>query len=133
MMNLPNLPVLNKIMANNSRIAPNAQSNNTVVDKKNFSMAHPQKLPQDTLTSLLGMLDFNSASTKTNGVIKGNTVDGGKFHLTPGVLKFTKGHGNKKTPPPNYPEYPTATNQTQYPANQSSGSVSGDTGGALYA
>jgi hypothetical protein len=118
MTSFPNLPVVNKAVARNEVIAPDAKSNNTVVEHKNFNMAHPQRVSSDTLGSLFNMLDFNNPSQETNGVIKGSTMDGGWFHLTPGVLKFQGcGQHEPYTPPippanDNGPAYPPVDNGT---------------------
>jgi len=97
--NPPTSPVLGKVFDKNQRIAPNATSNNGVTEKPNFSMAHPHKVPPELLQQLLGMLDLQNPDKQTNGVIKGNTKDGGTFMLTPGVLKFKKGKGKPGAPP----------------------------------
>lgn len=87
--NFPNLSVLSKIFTKNEKIAPKATSNNEVTEKKKFNMAHPHKVSQDTLVGLLNQLDLANPTKETNGVIKGKMKDcDGKFHLTPGVLKF---------------------------------------------
>jgi hypothetical protein len=121
MLNLPNTPVFNKIAANNARIAPNADSNNTVTEHKNFSMLHPQRASEDTLMGVLNQLDLDNPTKETNGVIKGKNKSGdGNFMITPGVIKFKPGHGNCDTPsmpPTDYPgpaqtpaSYPPAPN-----------------------
>jgi hypothetical protein len=104
MLNLPNNAVFNKIQTNNARIAPNATTNNTVVDHQNFSMVHPQRASADTLNSVLAQLDLTDLSQQTNGVLKGETQDGsGTFMITPGVIKF-----KKSSPPPVCPPSPPA-------------------------
>jgi len=114
MLNLPNMPVLNKIAANNARIAPNSTTNNTVVDHQNFSMLHPQRASESTLMDVLNQLDLNNPSQDTNGVIKGHMKDGsGDFMVTPGVIKFHKGGCQQPQPPvcdtpPPPPSYPPA-------------------------
>jgi hypothetical protein len=119
MSTFPNVHVLNRTFANNARIAPDSTSNNTVTEKKNFSIAHPQRLNATVLNDLLGQFDLNNLSKSTNGVLKGNTsCEEGKFHMTAGVIKFTGSCGpvDDYTPPTyNNPVPPVDYNPTPDP------------------
>lgn len=95
--NFPNSPLFNRIFKNNSHIAPTT-SNNTVEQKPNFIMAHPQRVDEPTLIDLLNQLDYNNPTKSTNGVMKGLTLNCEPFHLTAGVLKI--GCKDKPEKPP---------------------------------
>jgi hypothetical protein len=101
MFNLPDLTVLNRSIANNTRIAPTIH-NNTMDEKKKYSMGNTQRLDQSNLLDLLGQLDFATSNNSSSGVIKGKSLSGDSFHLTAGVLKMKPG-AKLPTEPPVYP------------------------------
>lgn len=99
MLNLPNAPVFNKIQANNSRIAPNASSNTSITEHKNFSMLHPQRASETTLMGVLDQLDLSNPTQQSNGVMKGQNKEcSGDYMITPGVIKFKPGHITSNPP-----------------------------------
>lgn len=102
-MNFPNLNVLNRIFARQAELAPTS-ANNEIVEKKNFKMAHPTRLDEVVLNNTLGLLNLDTLTHETRGSLKG-TTEGGTFHLTHGVLKFTGGAAPQQPeePPVDYP------------------------------
>lgn len=116
-MSFPGLAALNRVFTNNARISPDATSNNSIVERKNFSMAHPQRLPEGDLTNLLNTFNFDSLDKESNGLLKGSRTGGGWFHLTPGVIKFAGGGNSSELPSEDPPseEPPTEEPPVEYP------------------
>ena len=115
MLNLPDLSVLNRITAKNAQISPTADSNNAIVEKKNFSIGHPQRMPEGDVADLFAQFDFDNLNKEANGVLKGNMTGEGWFHLTPGVVKF-QGSGSSSEPPSYPPVNEPPANDTEVPS-----------------
>lgn len=101
MSTIPNVPVLNKILTQNSK----AKTDAGIIEQPNFSMAHPKKLSQQGLTDLLATFDLNNPTKQSNGMVRGNTLDTGSYFMTPGVIKFKPGQTSSPSQPP-YPSQP---------------------------
>jgi hypothetical protein len=95
MSTIPNTPVLNKVLAQNAK----AKTDAGIIDQPNFSMAHPQKLSQQGLTDLLATFDLNNPTKQSNGLVRGNTLDGSSYFMTPGVIKFKPGQTSYPSQP----------------------------------
>jgi hypothetical protein len=96
MSTIPNTPVLGKVFANNGK----AKRNQGITEHKKFSMAHPQKLIQSGLNQLLEQFNLSNPDKQSNGMMRGSTLDGGSYFMTPGVIKFTKGNKQQAYPQP---------------------------------
>lgn len=115
--------VTKKIVANNSPKTP-TEHNSEVVEKKDYNMAHPQRMEEPKLADILNTLDFSNLDKNTNGLIlNGNPREGG-FMLTPGVLKFPCEPSSSEPPPYTPPVYDSGT-----PTTDTSGKPAKDKGG----
>ncbi len=102
--------VTRKIFSNNTPKTP-TDHNSEVVEKKQYDMAHPQRIEEPRLTDLLNTLDVNNLDKNTSGLMRSADTGDGWFHLTPGVLKFKPSHNS----PPGYPPTPPASDTDPYP------------------